>query len=254
LVFSKVIDQQPVEDDDDTVVPIAAHGPPTPTAGLNVLDAETTGGDAAGAVVIGEEALDPATSGMGLGTGLTGSGLSPELVVSTEPNGIPAGEAPPSDGVAIADDEAVPVVELVPQLAELAVLPGNGIPIAIPPPSKVVPELEIPDDAVAWTGHATPLPMVPGAPVGSGLRPGDGSSVAPMAFPVGGTVVAPVIPGGEVMPTPETVSFICAATGPQPNAIVRIDAISARRIVADTVMKRRSSLNCGAGFIASASR
>jgi hypothetical protein len=188
---------------------------------------------------------------MGLGTGPTGIGLRPALPVSTEPNGIPTGEAPPGDGVDIADDDAVPVVGLVPQFA---VLPGNGIPIAIPPPSKVVPELDSPEDEVACTGHAAPLPVIPGEPAGSGLRPGDGISVAPMAFPVGGTVVAPVMPGGEVVPIPETVSSICAATGPQPNAIVRTDAISTLRIVAGTDMEWRSLLNCSAAFNASGSR
>jgi len=180
-----------------------------------------------------------------LGTGLTGIGLRPVLPVSTEPNGIPTGEAPPGDGVDIADDDAVPVVGLV---LQFAVLPGNGIPIAIPPPSKVVPELDSPEDEVACTGHATP-PIPPGEPAGRGLRPGDGSSVAPMAFPVGGTVVAPVMPGGEVVPIPETVSATCAATGPQPNPIARIDAISARRIV----VAPEALLNCDAGFNASGS-
>ena len=192
--------------------------------------------------------LGPATSGIGLGIGLTGIGLRPALVVSTEPNGIPAGEAPPGDGVDIADDDAVPPVELVPQFA---VLPGNGIPIANPPPSKVP---DVPEDAVEVVviGHVTPPPIIPGVPTGSGLRPGDGSSVAPMAFPVGGTVVAPVMPGGEVAPIPETVSSICAATGPQKNAIVRIDAISTSRIVvrtlAERLLSRGDRLNTSGGF------
>jgi len=43
LVCSKVIGQQPVGDEDVTVEPVATHGPPTPTAGVNVLGAETIG-------------------------------------------------------------------------------------------------------------------------------------------------------------------------------------------------------------------
>jgi hypothetical protein len=249
LLFSKVIGQQPVGDEDDTVEPVATHGPPIPTAGVNALGAKTVGADEAGAGTTEGLGPDPMTSGMGLGIGLTGIGLRPALPVSKEPNGIPTGEAPPGDGVDIADDDAVPVVGLVPQFA---VLPGSGIPIAIPPPSKVVPETDSPEDEVACTGHATP-PVPPGEPAGSGLRPGDGSSVVPMAFPVGGTVVAPVMPGGEVAPIPETASATCASTGPQPNPIARIDAISARRIVAGTEMKRRSLLNRDAGFNASGS-
>jgi hypothetical protein len=186
------------------------------------LGAATIGADVAGA--IGETAPDPATSGIGLDIGPIGIGLIPESPVSTEPNGIPAGEAPPGDGVGSAGDEAILLAELVPQL------PGNGIPIVIPAPSNVAPELEF-----AWAGHATLLPKSPDEPTGSGLRPGDGSSVAPMAFPVGGTVVAPVMPVGEVVPIPETVSSICAAAGPQLTAIARIEAIRTRRTAACTV-------------------
>jgi hypothetical protein len=57
------------------------------------------------------------------------------------------------------------------------------------------------------------------------------------------------MPGGEVVPIPETVSATCAATGPQPNPIARIDAISARRIV----VAPEALLNCDAGFKASGS-
>jgi hypothetical protein len=56
------------------------------------------------------------------------------LLVSTEPNGIPAGEIAPGDAIDIADDEAA-AVELVPHVPDGGMLPGNGIPIVIPPPS-----------------------------------------------------------------------------------------------------------------------
>jgi hypothetical protein len=187
-------------------------------------------------------------TGMGLGTGLTGIGLRPAFVVSTEPNGIPTGEAPPGDGVDIADDDAVPLVELVPQLA---VLPGNGIPVANPPPSKVP---DIPEDEVeVVVGHVTLPPIISGVPTGSGLSPGDGSSVSPREFPVGGTVVAPVMPDGEVAPIAETVSSICAAAGPQSNAIVSNDTISTSRIGV-RIVERRSGrghgFNASGGFAA----
>ena len=95
-----------------------------PTAGVNVLGSASIGEAAAGAVVIKGKALDPATGGIGP----TGTGLSPALLVSTEPNVIPA-------AIDIADDDAVPPVELVSQVPDGGMLPGNGIPIVIPPPS-----------------------------------------------------------------------------------------------------------------------
>jgi hypothetical protein len=52
LVFSKVIDQQPVEDAEDTDAPIAVHGPPIPTAGANVPGPESIGEDGSGAAII----------------------------------------------------------------------------------------------------------------------------------------------------------------------------------------------------------
>jgi hypothetical protein len=250
LVCSKFIAQQPVEDVDGGAPPADIHGPAIPTDGVNGLVAGSIAGGEAGAGIGEGKVLGPAMSGIGAGIGLTGIGLRPAFMVSTEPNGIPAGEAPPGDGVDIADDDAVPPVELLPQFV---VPPGKGIPIANPPPSKVpdVPEDEV---EVVVVGHVTPPPIIPGVPTGSGLRPRDGSSVAPMAFPVGGTVVAPVMPGGEVPPIPATVSSICADTGAQSNAIVRIDAISTSRIVVrirlERLLSRGDTFNASGGFAA----
>jgi hypothetical protein len=73
-------------------------------------------------------------SGIGLGIGLVGTGLSPPLPISTEPRGIPEGEPRPGVEVDIAED-AVLLVEPVPHVATVVVPLGDGIPIVIPPPS-----------------------------------------------------------------------------------------------------------------------
>jgi hypothetical protein len=54
----------------------------------------------------------------------------PALLISNEPNGIPAGEAPPGDGgnVKVAD---APLPEVVSQIAEVP----SGVPNSTPPPS-----------------------------------------------------------------------------------------------------------------------
>jgi hypothetical protein len=91
---------------------------------------------------------------------------------------------------------------------------------------------DIPVDELARVGHATPLPLIPIEPVGTGLRPVDGSSVAPMPNPVGGTDVPAVMPGGEVVPIPGVVSTTCATAGGQPSSTDKIEDISAARILA----------------------
>jgi hypothetical protein len=113
------------------------------------------------------------------------------------------------------------------------------------------------------------LPVIPIDAVGSGLRPADGSSVVPMAFPVGGTDVPAVMPVGDVMPMPATVLSICASAGAQPNSAARINAIKTGRVLVRMATRARSArgrdhrLNatssigrsggCGASFSASAS-
>jgi hypothetical protein len=236
LVFSHAFDQQPLEDVADDIDPdVVLHGtPPIPVSGANVVGAETMGGTKLVAGVI--EVLDPATGGIGFcigltAIGLTGMGLSPPLPISTEPSGIPAVDPGPADVVDVADDDAAPAVELVPHAPDVGE-PGNGIPIVNPPPSYVEGLPDIPEDELA--AHVTPLP------VSGGLRPADGSSVAPMGIPVWGTNVAPVMPGGEVAPIAGVVVLICATAGPQAN-IASIEAINAGRILACMVTRQRSA-------------
>jgi len=91
--------------------PVIEHGMLAPTVGVG------------GLVVIGIEIL---------GAGTTTEGLTPALLISNEPNGIPAGEAPPGDGgnARVAVEPGPP--ELVPQIGEV---PCNAVPNSSPPPS-----------------------------------------------------------------------------------------------------------------------
>jgi hypothetical protein len=124
--------------------------------------------------------------GFGLGVGTTSNGLTPALPISTEPNGIPIRGAPPGEvGDVAADDEAL-LLELVPHVPAVAAPPGNvPVPAPSPPPSKFVPEPDVPNDGLPMAKHVVPFPVIPivpspVAPMGIPLSPGDVSSVAPM--------------------------------------------------------------------------
>jgi hypothetical protein len=97
----------------------------------------------------------------------------------------------------IPDDVDIPDVAVVPAVA------GVAVPVAIPPPSKVAVDPNIPEGAVPRVEHVVPLlgiAVVPGEKVGAGLIPGDASSVEPSGIPVGETVEPVPIPSGEVAP------------------------------------------------------
>jgi hypothetical protein len=180
--------------------------------------------------------------GYGLGVGTTGAALTPALPISTEPNGIPVRAAPPGDTDGIAADDAA-LLELVPHVPEVAAPPGSDVPvpapIAVPPPSKVVPEPDVPDEGLPAAEHVVPVPVIPIVPVGIGLRPGDASSVEPMGIPVGGTDEPGVIPSGEVAPMPGVglpIPPTCAKAELPPMSTVSIAAINARRIVVSIVL------------------
>ena len=101
--------QQAVEGMDE---PAIEHGMLAPTLG------------ARGLVVIGIETL---------GAGTATEGLIPALLISDEPNGIPARVAPLGDGgnVSVAADEA-PLLLVTSHVAEL---PIADVAVPIPPPS-----------------------------------------------------------------------------------------------------------------------
>jgi hypothetical protein len=167
-----------------------------------------------------------------MGAGTTGIGLTPALPISKEPNGIPVRAPPPGvvGDVAATDEALLPAV--VPQGPDIVVLPGSGdpVPMPVPPPSKVVVEPDIADDA---------LPVVV---QGKGLSPGEASCVAPMAIPVGATDEPGVMPSGEVapmlgvgLPIPPT----WAKAEPQLNSITNA-AIIAKRVIMDSTSYSRS--------------
>jgi hypothetical protein len=135
--------------------------------------------DEVGLVVVGIERL---------GAGTTTEGLTPALLISNEPSGIPAGETPPGDlgNVMVADEPPLP--EVVSHVVEL---PGNGVPAIIPPPSKVGLVPDMPDDELPTAEQIVPLPVGPIVPVGAGLRPGESSPVAPNGIPVPATGMFP---------------------------------------------------------------
>jgi hypothetical protein len=93
---------------------------------------------------------------------------------------------------------------MLPDIAALpAVVALAGAPVPAPPPSKLAVDPNIDDGEVPTVEHAAPLAVlgteiVPVTPVGSGLRPGEVSSVEPRGMPVGPTDVPGLIPSGEV--------------------------------------------------------
>jgi hypothetical protein len=156
-----------------------------------------------------------------------GSGLTPALPISNEPNGIPTRATPPGvvGDVAATDEALLPAV--VPHGPDIAVVPGIDAPVPtpIPPPSKVVVEPGIADDA---------LPVIE---QGNGLSPGGVSSVAPMVVPVGATDEPGVMPSGEVAPMLGVglpIPLTCATAEPQLNSIANA-VIIAKRVIMGSI-------------------
>jgi hypothetical protein len=159
--------------------------------------------------------------GVGVGAGIVGTPLIPAFPISVEPIGIPARLAPPGEiiegddgliallpvlevqGEAPVPAIAIPVappVPVVPVPGTLVVAGVLGIP-AMPPPSKVPVELDVPDVALPATEHGMVLPVVvpnDDAPFGIGLTPLVPSSVAPIGMPAGAADRLPPLPSGEV--------------------------------------------------------
>jgi hypothetical protein len=102
------------------------------------------------------------------------------------------------DVVDIADDDIPDDVDGLPGVAAAA---GVVVPPAIPPPSYVVGDPNVPSGEVATVEHAAPLlafgtVIVPVKPLGTALTPGD----APSGKPLGPTDSAGTMPNEEVMP------------------------------------------------------
>ena len=208
---------------DVPVRPVVEHGKV-----LVVVD-ETVGGDVTVGIV-GSWCLRYPRVGDTLIVGTAAAELTPRLPISIDPNGIPVRAAPPGvvgDVDVGVDDEAMlldpephipdsPEVSSIPDvvdipdvadipdeldIADVAAVAGDVVPTAIPPPSKLVVDPNIDDGEVPTVEHVVPLlgiEIVPVAPVGAGLMPGDAISVEPRGMPVGETVEPVPMPSGEV--------------------------------------------------------
>jgi hypothetical protein len=195
----------------------------------------------AGAITVGTvgtTAVGPTKPTLGdtLRVGTAAAELTPRFPISVDPNGIPVRAAPPGvvgdvdvgveDAATLLDPEphipdmpevcSMPEVVDIPDVAEIpddipnevvipdmAAVAGAAVPIAIPPPSKLAVDPNIPDGAVPMVEHVVPLvgmEIVPVASPGAGLTPGDAISVEPSGIPVGETdEPVAVMPSGEVV-------------------------------------------------------
>jgi hypothetical protein len=159
--------------------------------------------------------------------GTAAAELIPRLPISVDPSGMPVRAAPPGvmGVVDVGADDAAMLLEPEPHIPDnpdvevvdipgdvdipddvdipaVAAVAGIAVPIAIPPPSKVAVDPNMPEGVVPAVEHIVPLPgiaIVPVEPVGAGLTPGDASSVDPSGIPVGATEPA-AVPSGEVAP------------------------------------------------------
>lgn len=161
--------------------------------------------------------------------------LTPELLISDEPSGMPGRGTPPTvvgevddgadDAMTFVDPEPhmpdMPDVSIVPDGVEspdaggiagdipgvvaeppaIAPVAGAVDPAAIPPPSKLAADPNMSVGAVATVEQTIPLSgiaIVPVAGAASGLTPADESSVAPSGMPVGEIGAPGLEPRGDV--------------------------------------------------------
>src|SRR5216684_895164 len=197
---------------------------------LAVVDEAMGGGVTMG--IVGINGVELPTVGNTLIVGTAAAELTPRLPISVDPIGIPVRAPPPGvvgDVDVGVDDEAmlldpephipdIPEVSSIPEVVEIpdvdvgipdidgpdvAAVAGAADPAAMPPPSKLAVDPNIPDGEVPKVEHVVLLPgiaVVPIEPVGIGLTPGDAISVAPIGIPVGETVEPVAMPSGEVAP------------------------------------------------------
>jgi hypothetical protein len=213
------------------------HPPDTPVVALVGHGIVFAGADepaSAGAMVgiVGSGPTLP-TVGNTFIVGTAAAELTPRLPTSTDPSGIPVRATPPGavgDVDVGVDDEAmlaepephIPDSPDVSSIAEVADVPavadiagevdipdvaavaGAVVPTAMPPPSKLVVDPNIPTGEVPVVEHVVPLlgiEIVPVTPTGAGLTPGDAISVEPRGIPVWGTAEPAPMPSGEVAAT-----------------------------------------------------
>jgi hypothetical protein len=212
--------QQPPVALDVPVSPVVGHGKRLVVGDEAVGANVTVGSVGAGATV--------PTVGATPIVGTAAAELTPRLPISVDPNGIPVRAAPPG-AVGAVEDEAtllepephipdnpdvsgMPDVVEIPDVADVPDIDiaegdmADGIPdpIAVPPPSKVAVDPNIPDGEIPTVEHVVPLPgvaMVLVGEPGSGLIPGEASSVDPSGIPAAPTGALGSIPKGEVTPS-----------------------------------------------------
>jgi hypothetical protein len=126
--------------------------------------------------------------------------------VSSVPEAV---DVPSVTGIsAVTDDGVVPDVTILPVI--VAAVAGVAAPGDIPPPSKLAVDPYMPAGDIPALEHVVPpvvitpvvgIAIVPVTPVGSGLSPGDVSSVEPSGVPAGPTDALAPNPNGEVAST-----------------------------------------------------
>src|SRR6266404_733960 len=178
--------------------------------------------------IVGTSELGPTVPEMGSTpvVGTAGAELTPRLLISIEPNGIPVRAAPPGvvgdidvdvgvddeamllepephipdipdvssipedvdipDGIVICDDVDVPVVAMGSVVAAVA---GAALPAAAPPPSKLAVDPNVPDADIPPVEHAVPLVVI---------APLVGIAIVPVTPPVG----AGLTPGDAISVEP----------------------------------------------------
>jgi hypothetical protein len=200
------------------------------------------------------------TVGNTLMVGTAAAELTPRLPISVDPNGSPVRAAPPGvvgDVEVGVDDEAIllepephipdiPDVSSIPEVVDIpdvadipdevdipdvVAVAGAADPAAMPPPSKLAVDPNIPDGEVPKVEHVVLLPGIAIAPVtvGAGLTPGDAISVAPRGMPVGDTVEPVPKPSGDVAPivgVGAAIPLTCATAALQTTSAGRIAAIN----------------------------
>jgi hypothetical protein len=167
--------------------------------------------------------------------GAASAGLTPRLLISVEPSGMPVRLPPTGDSGDV--DDAVGLLDPEPHAAdnpevstigevvdwpdgsdvpdiaielEAAIVAGAALPTDVPPPSKTAVEPNIVDGAAPMVEH----PVLPAVPVSRGLNPGDAISVAPNGSPVPPTGGLGTMPSGDVTASEGVgVAAACAKTG-----------------------------------------
>jgi hypothetical protein len=234
---------------------------------LPVVAGEGTSGDATTGIVGAIKVPRELVVGSTLIVGTAAAELTPRLPISVDPSGSPVRAAPPGvvgdvdvgveeDAMLLEPEPHIPDMPEVSNMPEVVDIPdvaditddvdipdeadmaddvavaGAAVPTAIPPPSKLVVDPNIPDCEIPKVEHVVLPPDIEAVPVtsGAGLIPGDAISVEPSGIPVGETVEPAVMPSGEVAPilgVGLTIALTCALAALQTTSAGRTAATNA---------------------------